>query len=126
MSENGAKPKIYIPDTSSIIDQPGCIQTLGDKGKHGAGNIVVLTNQVMRELDDHAKSNGVTRVPARTAQRTIDKALDISTIYHSVAEAIHPDAKPTFKNGGKLAWHILREEELTKHKEIYLGGTPIA
>lgn len=97
---------VYIPDTSSLIENPDALDRLLTDG-----NVVVLLHQVVEELGrlvgSRNKSDGV-RGAARTATRKILQHREDGDIHHHVERlfARGPEAKnfrPT-KSGGILAW----------------------
>ncbi len=94
------KPKVYVLDSSSIIDEPECIRELG-KG----GNIVVISEVVLEELDGHSKSDrGDTWRAARRAIRLLDELRVQDKIYHSAKAAVE-GKQPSFDNGGIVCWY---------------------
>lgn len=94
------KPKVYVVDSSSIIDEPECIRELG-KG----GNLVVISEVVLEELDGHSKSDrGDTWRAARRAIRLLDDLRVKDKIHHSTKAAIE-SREPSFDNGGIVCWY---------------------
>ncbi len=116
MVEKRDKTKIYVLDTSSIIETANCIEELGR-----GGNIVVLPYQVLRELDKHSKSKNYSlSFSARVANRLIDKIADQEKFFPDVKSAFESKTN-SFPNGGKLAWCSNTKEDLEKYEHVFLG-----
>lgn len=97
---------IYIPDTSSLVENPDAIDRMLTDG-----NIVVLMHQVIEELGrlqaSRGKSDGV-RAAARTAARKLLAHRSEGRIHHDIGALVRHegspgDLKPT-EGGGFLAW----------------------
>ncbi len=97
---------IYLPDTSSLIENPDALDRLLTDG-----NIVVLAHQVIEELgrlqSNRNKSDGI-RGAARAANRKILEHRAQGRICHDLARLLAADrpadvATPT-PQGGVLAW----------------------
>ncbi|PIN81998.1 hypothetical protein COV11_00180 [Candidatus Woesearchaeota archaeon CG10_big_fil_rev_8_21_14_0_10_30_7] len=92
--------KIYVVDTNAIIDNPACLEKLGE-----GGNLVVLPTPVIQELEKHAKSsNPQKHVPARQANRILRDLRRANKIYHNLETALKKDSQSSFDNGGKFSW----------------------
>jgi PhoH-like ATPase len=97
---------IYIPDTSSLIENPDALDRLLTDG-----NTVVLLHQVIEELGrlqaSRNKSDGV-RAAARTVTRKILNHREEGQIHHHVERMFSRTGEAgTFrmtKSGGLLAW----------------------
>ncbi|MCS7183610.1 MAG: PIN domain-containing protein, partial [Thermoanaerobaculum sp.] len=97
---------VYIPDTSALVENPDCLERL-----LAPGNMVILLQQVLRELahlqGSRHKSEGV-KAAARAAVRKILAMRNASAIYPdptSVLLGQRPFASlPTTPQGGVLAW----------------------
>lgn len=95
---------VYIPDTSSLIENPEALDRLLSDG-----NVVVLLHQVIEELgrlqSSRNKSDGV-RAAARMATRKILQHRSDGKISHNLENMFRAnliDAAPT-DAGGLLAW----------------------
>ena len=93
---------VYIPDTSSLVENPDALDRLLTDG-----NVVVLLHQVIEELGrlqaSRTKSDGV-RAAARTATRKILAHRSDGTICHDLA-SLFGGSKPVDGHGpGVLAW----------------------
>ncbi len=97
---------VYIPDTSSLIENPDALDRLLTDG-----NVVLLMHQVVEELGrlqaSRAKSEGV-RAAARTVTRKILEHRNQGRIHHAVERLLQRRAEadefaPT-SSGGVLAW----------------------
>ena len=93
---------VYIPDTSSLVENPDALDRLLTDG-----NVVVLLHQVIEELGrlqaSRTKSDGV-RAAARTATRKILAHRSDGTICHDLG-SLFGSSKPTDGKGpGVLAW----------------------
>ena len=97
---------IYIPDTSSLVENPDAIDRLLTDG-----NIVVLMHQVIEELGrlqaSRGKSEGV-RAAARTAARKLLVHRQEGRIHHDIGALVRHEGSPEDFNategGGYLAW----------------------
>jgi PhoH-like ATPase len=97
---------IYIPDTSSLVENPDAIDRLLTDG-----NIVVLMHQVIEELGrlqaSRGKSDGV-RAAARTAARKLLMHRREGRIHHDIGKLVRHEGSPeefkATKGGGYLAW----------------------
>ncbi len=99
-SSTTKRPKVYVVDTNSIIDNPNCLVKLGE-----GGNCVVLPTPVLYELDKHAKSKDPQKyAPARDAHRIMRELRRAGKIYHRLEDALKTDAPASFDNGGKFSW----------------------
>ena len=97
---------VYIPDTSSLVENPDALDRLLTDG-----NVVVLLHQVIEELSrlqsSRMKSDGV-RAAARTATRKILSHRNEGKICHDLqsvfTRAAGPPSAQTTQTGGILAW----------------------
>jgi PhoH-like ATPase len=97
---------IYIPDTSSLVENPDAIDRLLTDG-----NIVVLMHQVIEELGrlqaSRGKSEGV-RAAARTAARKLLQHRQEGRIHQNIGALVRhegsPDDYKATEGGGYLAW----------------------
>lgn len=96
---------VYIPDTSSLVENPDALDRLLTDG-----NVVVLLHQVIEELgrlqSSRGKSDGV-RAAARTATRKILGYRSDGRIAHDLQQVLgHAHRKPPVgeQRGGFLAW----------------------
>lgn len=97
---------VYIPDTSSLVENPDALDRLLTDG-----NVVVLLHQVIEELgrlqSSRTKSDGV-RAAARTATRKILDHRNEGDICHDLESLFkRKGGSPVAKqvgNGGILAW----------------------
>ncbi|MGQ9494690.1 MAG: PhoH family protein [Thermoanaerobaculaceae bacterium] len=97
---------IYVPDTSALVENPDCLERL-----LAPGNLVILLQQVLRELahlqGSRHKSEGV-RAAARAVVRKI-LALRNTAVIHKdptpiLTGALPFASLPTTPTGGVLAW----------------------
>lgn len=95
---------IYVPDTSASVENPNCLERL-----LAPGNLVILLQQVLRELAhlQEGRHKGV-RVAARAAVRKI-LALRNAAVIHKdptpiLTGALPFASLPTTPTGGVLAW----------------------
>lgn len=91
--------KIYIVDTSSIIDYPGCLEQLSQ-----GGNLVVIPQIVAQELDDLSKKGGDARFSAREAVRLLNSYRLQKKINHSLEKALSGNTPARLPNEGALFW----------------------
>jgi len=96
---------VYIPDTSSLVENPDSLDRLLTDG-----NVVVLLHQVIEELgrlqSAKGKSDGV-RAAARTATRKILGYRSDGRIAHDLEQVFARSAQPARAGdppGGVLAW----------------------
>jgi predicted ribonuclease YlaK len=96
---------IYIPDTSSLVENPDSLDRLLTDG-----NIVVLLHQVIEELGrlqgSRQKSDGV-RAAARSATRKLLNLRTHGQIAHdldAILRASDTSSIPRTPQGGILAW----------------------
>ena len=96
---------IYIPDTSSLVENPDSLDRLLTDG-----NVVVLLHQVIEELGrlqaSRNKSDGV-RAAARTVMRKILTLRGQGLISHDLRVLLQAGAKPEPEPSGRrgtLAW----------------------
>ncbi len=96
---------VYIPDTSSLVENPDSLDRL-----LADGNVVVLLHQVIEELGrlqaSRNKSDGV-RAAARTVMRKILTYRSDGRISHDLGELLSGGASPKTAPDGKkgtLAW----------------------
>src|SRR5690606_880883 len=96
---------VYIPDTSSLVENPDALDRLLTDG-----NVVVLLHQVIEELgrlqSSRGKSDGV-RAAARTATRKILGYRSDGRIAHDLQQVLgHAHRNPPVgeQRGGFLAW----------------------
>ncbi|MBK8234052.1 MAG: PhoH family protein [Deltaproteobacteria bacterium] len=96
---------IYIPDTSSLVENPDALDRLLTDG-----NVVVLLHQVIEELGrlqgSRNKSDGV-RAAARTATRKLLTLRSQGHIRHDldgILRAPDPAKIPRTPQGGVIAW----------------------
>ncbi len=101
----GLSGTVYIPDTSSLIENPDALDRLLMDG-----NIVVLLHQVIEELGrlaaSRSKSDGV-RAAARTATRKLLTHRSQGQIHHDLDAILRHDAPesiPRTTQGGIIAW----------------------
>jgi len=102
----GLSGTVYIPDTSSLIENPDALDRLLTDG-----NVVVLLHQVIEELGrlqgSRTKSDGV-RTAARTATRKLLNHRSQGEIGHDLAGILRTaDGSSTFTRtsaGGVLCW----------------------
>ncbi len=98
--------RVYIPDTSALIENPEAIDRLLSDG-----NLVVLLHQVVEELgrlqSSRTKSEGI-RHAARQVSRKILDYRNRQLIHHHVEDLLRHEADPDgFRRtptGGVLAW----------------------
>ncbi len=98
--------RVYIPDTSALIENPDALDRLLSDG-----NLVVLLHQVLEELgrvqSSRTKPDG-TRHAARQVSRKILDYRSRQLIHHHVEHLLRHEADPaTFRRtpgGGVLAW----------------------
>lgn len=97
---------VYIPDTSSLIENPDALDRLLTDG-----NVVVLLHQVVEELgrlqSSRTKSDGV-RAAARMVTRKVLQHRSAGRIHHNVDRLLQRKAGPEefapTTSGGVLAW----------------------
>jgi PhoH-like ATPase len=94
---------VYIPDTSSLVENPDALDRLLTDG-----NVVVLLHQVIEELGrlqhSRTKSDGV-RAAARTATRKILSVRSEGSICHDLSALFsRGPGDPSSRSGGVLAW----------------------
>jgi PhoH-like ATPase len=93
---------VYIPDTSSLVENPDALDRLLTDG-----NVVVLLHQVIEELgrlqSSRTKSDGV-RAAARTATRKILSHRSEGTICHDLGALFGAGLPAEAKGAGVLAW----------------------
>lgn len=103
------KPKMYVLDTSSILDDPECITKCAE-----GGNIVCIPHVVSKELDNHAKSDSLNREPAREANNIFFRLREQKKFYRDPEEAL--SGKETLENGGKVTWVRVTEDILERSR----------
>lgn len=103
--QSAARP-VYIPDTSSLVENPDALDRLLTDG-----NVVVLLHQVIEELGglqhQRGKSDGV-KAAARMATRKLLLHRKEGMIHHRVERLLRGEADSTefapTRGGGVLAW----------------------
>jgi len=100
------KQKIYVIDTSSVIEQKECIEELA-KG----GNIVVIPKQVVHELDSLKLKNpkgSDLNFLSREANQMLYELRNSGSINHNLEDMLSGKAEleacAKLKNGGYLFW----------------------
>lgn len=104
---------VYIPDTSSLVENPDVLERLLTDG-----NVVVLLHQVIEELGrlqaSPNKPDGV-RAAARSVTRKVLQYRNVDRIHHDVERLLSRQARPDefapTDTGGVLAWEPEREVE---------------
>jgi len=97
---------VYVPDTSTLVENPDCLERL-----LAPGNLVILLQQVLRELahlqSSRHKAEGV-RAAARAAVRKILALRNASLIVQDPTPVLVGEkpltALPATPTGGVLAW----------------------
>lgn len=116
MSKKETKNKMFVLDTSSIIQNYKCIEELGT-----GGNVVVIPYHCLRELDVHSKSKiSFIRDAARNADRILENLREKGKIYSDPKSALE-NAVASFNNGGKVAWYAPTKEDVEYSTDVIRG-----